>query len=287
MAYPYALSACQAQANPVQECLAIARYNLSKTAKQELLRLMMKKEKAPPLTSSPDEAKCLEMNLKLEWSQPRCRFYMREFESFRKSGCEWKSEPFYHVPNWNQNAGYKLQLGVYADGYGEAKGDSVSVFVYLLQGEYDSQLWWPVEVNTTVQLFDRRVQRPTHITKTISLKSGVFEGSGYAPIGLELPRSVVQTPTVRTLPHPSALMQPASVPQLDSAHTGVLFDSMGCAPHARSAKVKDKAKQKKRIRGEGSDLHYARYGAPSGPEYVKNDEAWFEVTTVSVRPLQI
>ena len=227
MACAYVLpsaSACRAQTTP---CLALARYNLSKTAKDELLRLVMKKKEASLNISSPDEAKRLVMNLELEWSQPRCRFYMREFKSFRKSNLEWKSEPFYCVPSWgpNQNAGYKLQLGVYANGYGEASGTGISVFVYLLQGEYDSQLQWPVDVDTTVQLLDQRqVKQPTHIKNTISLKSSKvpFEESGSSSTGLELPQSVVQTPAI-----------------------GALSDSLGCTPHARSARIMEKSKRKK------------------------------------------
>ena len=70
----YALS------TPVQACLPLARYNLSRTAVEELLALL-KKKKETPLVRLCDEAKRLEMTL----SQPRCRFYMREFQSFRSS----------------------------------------------------------------------------------------------------------------------------------------------------------------------------------------------------------
>lgn len=282
MACANASSAWQAQAmirSPVRACLPLARYNLSWTAKEELLRLLEEKKRRRLYISSPER-------LEVALSQPRCRFYMREFESFRESELEWKSEPFYQVPDWgrgNRNAGYKLQLGVYANGYGEARGTSVSVFVYLLQGECDDELQWPVEVDTTVQLFDqRRVKQPTHITKTISLSvCERFESSGcYSSIGFGPPQSVVQTPAAICTPSSAATpMHPAS---MDTPQIG---EYLGCTSHvhARSAKIKEKGKRKK-ILGKGSDLRYAPYGPVSAPEYVKNDEAWFEVTTVTVRP---
>ena len=120
-------------------------------------------------------------------------------------------------------AGYKLQLGIYANGCSEVEG-AISVFVYLLEGEYDDSLHWPVEVNTTVQLLDRGPKH-LHITRTITLQSD---------------------------------------------------------RDRRSARVKPK-----KIKGKGRAIRFATYSGSYLPvtKYLENDEAWFEVTTVSVRKL--
>ena len=211
--------------------MALARYRLSDAAREELQRLVKKKRLHPsesPFTP-PEDALRLQQTLRAEWSRPRCRFYMRDFEHHRTLKDEWESESFYYAPPEPRKpgasmpgAGYKLQLGIYANGCREVEG-AISVFVYLLEGEYDDSLHWPVEVNTTVQLHDRGPKH-VHITKTITLQSD---------------------------------------------------------RDRRSARVKPK-----KIKGKGRAIRFATYSGTYLPvKYFENDEAWFEVTTVSVRKL--
>ena len=45
-------------------------------------------------------------------------------------------------------------LKVVANGDGSSKGTHISLYVYLLKGEYDDQLQWPFNANITVQLLN-------------------------------------------------------------------------------------------------------------------------------------
>ena len=45
-------------------------------------------------------------------------------------------------------------LMVYANGDGSGEGTHLSLYVYLLKGEYDDQLQWPFNANITVQLLN-------------------------------------------------------------------------------------------------------------------------------------
>lgn len=59
----------------------------------------------------------------------------------------WYSQPFYSGPE-----GYKMCLSVNANGDGKSAGTYVSVFVYLMRGEYDANLTWPCRGNVTFLL---------------------------------------------------------------------------------------------------------------------------------------
>ena len=45
-------------------------------------------------------------------------------------------------------------LNVDANGFAEGKGTHVSVFVYLMQGEFDNELNWPFKGTVTVQMLN-------------------------------------------------------------------------------------------------------------------------------------
>ena len=72
---------------------------------------------------------------------------MTGFQQKKCSNCEWYSPPFYTHPH-----GYKMCLRVDANGNGNGKGGHVSVFVYMMRGEYDDSLKWPFLGDITIQL---------------------------------------------------------------------------------------------------------------------------------------
>ena len=72
---------------------------------------------------------------------------MREFRRHWQNGDEWYSNPFYTHPH-----GYKMCLRVDAKGWGNGRDTHVSVFVHMMQGEYDDHLEWPFRGEVTVQL---------------------------------------------------------------------------------------------------------------------------------------
>ena len=75
---------------------------------------------------------------------------MTDFEKHKKAANEWFSPPFYsHI------GGYKMCLGVVANGDGNGKATHVSVYFYLLRGEHDDQLKWPFRGDITIQLLNQ------------------------------------------------------------------------------------------------------------------------------------
>ena len=82
---------------------------------------------------------------------PPPTFIMTNFSHHKDSGEWWHSPPFYsHI------GGYKMCLRVVANGWGVGMGTHVSVFNYLMRGEYDNELLWPFRGEITFQLINRR-----------------------------------------------------------------------------------------------------------------------------------
>ena len=92
---------------------------------------------------------------------------MINFEQ-HKMDCDcWYSPPFYTHPQ-----GFKMSLRVYANGSSKAKGTHVSVFAYLMRGEFDDHLKWPFRGHVTVALLNQ-LEDNNHTTYTIGkMKAG-------------------------------------------------------------------------------------------------------------------
>ena len=48
-----------------------------------------------------------------------------------------------------------MHLRVYADGDGEGKGSHVSLYVYIMRGEFDNSLKWPFRGDVTIKLLNQ------------------------------------------------------------------------------------------------------------------------------------
>ena len=81
---------------------------------------------------------------------------------------------WYSLPFYSRDKGYKLQLKVVANGSGSGKETHLSLFVYLLKGEYDDQLQWPFNANITVQLLNWSRDK-SHEEKTIPYHTAPLE----------------------------------------------------------------------------------------------------------------
>ena len=75
---------------------------------------------------------------------------MAEFEKHKQESNQWYSRPFYTHAH-----GYKMCLRVDANGLGVGKGTHISVYGYLMRGEFDDHLRWPCQVKLMVQLLNR------------------------------------------------------------------------------------------------------------------------------------
>ena len=72
---------------------------------------------------------------------------MREFETSRANEIKWFSNPFY-----THSHGYKLCLCVYPNGQTEGHDTHVSIYVYIMRGEFDDEVNWPFKGVITVDL---------------------------------------------------------------------------------------------------------------------------------------
>ena len=73
-------------------------------------------------------------------------------------------------------------LRVVVNGVGSGKGTHLSLYVYLLKGEYDDQLQWPFNANITVQLLNwsgnnsHKETTIPHHTAPLEYRTRVTEG---------------------------------------------------------------------------------------------------------------
>ena len=79
---------------------------------------------------------------------------MDNFSQHKKDGDTWCSIPFYSGPQ-----GYKMRLKVYANGRGRGAGTHVSVYVQIIQGEYDDTLTWPYTGTVTYEIINWKDDR--------------------------------------------------------------------------------------------------------------------------------
>ena len=95
---------------------------------------------------------------------PPTYIIMPQFSKHKRDGDRWQSQPFYSAPG-----GYKLCLGVHANGFGRGKGTYVSVYVSVMKGENDDQLQWPFEEAVTCAIVNWKMDEQ-HIIDTIDFK---------------------------------------------------------------------------------------------------------------------
>ena len=94
-------------------------------------------------------------------------FELSNYTRHMRSQDQWYSPPFYTGPGE-----YKLCLRVDISGSGSGSGTHVSVWVYLMRGEYDYRLTWPFLVDVTIKLLNQKLDKE-HCEKTIqNVRSG-------------------------------------------------------------------------------------------------------------------
>ena len=104
---------------------------------------------------------------------------MDNFTQHQEDGDKWCSTPFYSGPQ-----GYKMRLQVYANGCGDGAGTHVSVYVQIIQGEYDDTLIWPYTGTVIFEIINWKDDR-NHVKKTVdfSQEGVIAAGCGNKPIG--------------------------------------------------------------------------------------------------------
>ena len=149
--------------------------------KEEIAELRKgQKEETKSLTSSfkaslpaMAESKSLKEEMaELRWKQEEDRaslatvhqytgMIMTNFAKMKRNNRKWYSPPFYTHPQ-----GYKICLGVHANGEGKGKGTHVSLYAYLMRGEFDDHLNWPFQGHVTLSILNQ-LEDDNHTTNTI------------------------------------------------------------------------------------------------------------------------
>ena len=89
-------------------------------------------------------------------------FTMTEFEKHKTASDVWYSPPFY-----THTHGYRMCIRVDANGIGSGKGTHLSVYGYLMRGDFDDDLQWPFQGAITIQLLNQ-LEDSNHHTYTIN-----------------------------------------------------------------------------------------------------------------------
>ena len=82
---------------------------------------------------------------------------VNDFAARRKTNEVWQSEPFYSHPR-----GYKMCLKVYTNGRNEAVNTHLSVYIRVLQGDFDYQLMWPFRGTVYINVMDANGEDEPH-----------------------------------------------------------------------------------------------------------------------------
>ena len=90
-------------------------------------------------------------------------FIMPDFEQNKSSKSSWYSPSFYSHPR-----GYKMCLKVYANGVRDGENSHVSVYLFMMRGEYDESLKWPFRGDITILLLNQ-VRDGGHHTGVINV----------------------------------------------------------------------------------------------------------------------
>ena len=101
------------------------------------------------------ERQCLAIESRV--CAPPFEFTMRDFEQQKTNNDIWFSPSFYTHPR-----GYRMCLRVDANGIGAGKDTHVSVFIYLMRGEFDKYLKWPFRGAITIQLLNQIEDKEHH-----------------------------------------------------------------------------------------------------------------------------
>ena len=97
-------------------------------------------------------------------TQSLCDFTLTEFTKRKQFDNEYNSPPFFSHPH-----GYKLCIRVYANGHGVGKDTHISIFAYLMRGDYDNNLQWPFESDIVFELLNWREDNHHYRGDTIHL----------------------------------------------------------------------------------------------------------------------
>ena len=95
------------------------------------------------------------------------KYILTNYDQYKMANDTVYSPAFYTSPK-----GYKMCIGVDANGNEDGKDTHVSVFAFLMKGENDDYLSWPFTGTVTVELLNHgQLEDKNHFSETIKFIS--------------------------------------------------------------------------------------------------------------------
>ncbi len=103
------------------------------------------------------------------------RLTLSKFKKRQAKGIgSWFSEPFYNYPG-----GYRFKLNIDTNGSGEGDGTHLSAYLYSVQGDYDDEQQWPIEVTVRLTMLNQLGDHNHHTCKDIVVEYEEVEDDEY------------------------------------------------------------------------------------------------------------
>ena len=123
-------------------------------------------------------------------------FTFTQYSKRKCSGCDVDSDPFY-----TYHHGYKLQLNIYYP----SSYNAIGAHLYLMKGEYDDQLNWPVEVKVQLELLNQNGDHH-HVMRTSNMKWNKDKRDTYNTIDYSLMKALKCKPSAYIFGFPQSFM---------------------------------------------------------------------------------
>ena len=107
-------------------------------------------------------------------------FVVTNYRQHKRNDDRWYSKPFYSQPQ-----GYKMCLEVVANGWATGSGTDLSVFMHLMQGEFDDSLKWPFRGEVTIHLLNLN-EEGRFYAKTVTYCDDIVDEKAARVTGLRL-----------------------------------------------------------------------------------------------------
>ena len=178
-----------------------------------------------------------------------------------------------------------MRLVVYANGEGDAQGRYCSVFLQIMEGEFDDELVWPFRGSANVILIDQSTRNPQNLKKTIEFSFNSPSGDVLTAIAFATPSLPLSPAFQQYLGSSLGLQAPAS------KFVGA-YDQGSSGRPSKARKIAGRRVQERRphkpLPSRARDLQkegireFAPLNCSGHSPFEKNDCSWFEVSVVHV-----
>ncbi|XP_064390383.1 TNF receptor-associated factor 4-like isoform X2 [Halichondria panicea] len=100
---------------------------------------------------------------------PPFYFTMDNYQQCKEESRTITSPPFYSHPK-----GYKMRLDIYTNGFMSALNTHVTLFIFILRGEFDGILQWPFTGRVTIDMYNIKLKQWTQ-TRVVDFKDTPVE----------------------------------------------------------------------------------------------------------------